>query len=666
MRNSRLIFLYFIIMFPVWSLAQSNVTAGKWLFSVSKKNNGAFISKDGQLLANGLYATYKFNDHIISTKTYTNYKIKHFSYKDKFGKGTKVVVSYTKRGLPLLLQSFYFYPDKDYFFTEFEIRDMNNNLKSNYMSPVNIEKSLLPLENENNRALFIPFDNDCWIRYQSKPLAFDTLRSYEVTAIYNIKSRNGLVIGSVEHQNWKSAVDLFGCNGKNIQRMVCFGGVADKLTRDSKEHGYLNGHIIKSPKVLLGLFSDWRVGLNEFGQANALITPRRSWDKAVPFGWNSWGALQFKLNYNKAMEVSDYLHENLQNNHFCNKDNIIYVGLDAGWNNLTEEELKKFVMKCKANGQLAGIYWTPFTDWGKKPERTVDDAPEYRYKDIYLYANGKPQELDGAYAIDPTHPAVEVMMKNTSDLFRRCGFEYVKMDFMTHGMMESDHWHNPSIFTGTQAYNYGMKLINKYFTGMYINLSISPIFPANYAQSRRIACDAWNKMKDTEYTMNALSYGWWINNVYSFNDADHVVLHDATEGENRARVTSAIITGLFISGEDFSNEAKIEGKNKSSIFLTNRNVNAVANGISFMPVEGDGVLSENQFMKKDTDAVYYAIFNYTKDDFTKIVPLKRLGLSNTKYYRATDLWNGKSVDLNTELFVPANDVRFIKIVSVRS
>ena len=113
-------------------------------------------------------------------------------------------------------------------------------------------------------------------------------------------------------------------------------------------------------------------------------------------------------------------------------------------------------------------------------------APEYKYKDIYLYANGKPQELDGAYAIDPTHPAVEAMMKKTSSLFHRTGFEYVKMDFMTHGAMEADKWYLPEVTTGIQGYNYGMQLLDKYFGDMYINLSISPVFPAQYAQSRRI------------------------------------------------------------------------------------------------------------------------------------------------------------------------------------
>lgn len=193
---------------------------------------------------------------------------------------------------------------------------------------------------------------------------------------------------------------------------------------------------------------------------------------------------------------------------------------------------------------------------GKNPERVVEEMPQYKYKDIYLYANGQPQELDGAYAIDPTHPAVEAMMKKYSDLFHRTGFEYVKMDFMSHGSMEADKWYNTNIKTGIQGYNYGMTLLDKYFGDMYLNLSISPLFPAHYAQSRRIACDAWNKIKDTEYTLNALSYGWWLDFVYQYNDSDHIVLRDAEEGENRARVTSGVITGIFIAGDDFSKGGK--------------------------------------------------------------------------------------------------------------
>lgn len=60
------------------------------------------------------------------------------------------------------------------------------------------------------------------------------------------------------------------------------------------------------------------------------------------------------------------------------------------------------------------------------------------------------------YAIDPTHPAIKKMMEDVASQFRRCGYKYVKMDFMTHGRMEADHWYNKSINTGTEAYNYDM------------------------------------------------------------------------------------------------------------------------------------------------------------------------------------------------------------------
>lgn len=71
------------------------------------------------------------------------------------------------------------------------------------------------------------------------------------------------------------------------------------------------------------------------------------------------------------------------------------------------------------------------------------------------------------------------MMEDVASQFRRCGYKYVKMDFMTHGRMEADHWYNKSINTGTEAYNYGMQLLDSVFHDMYLNLSISPISQLN-------------------------------------------------------------------------------------------------------------------------------------------------------------------------------------------
>lgn len=646
------------------SCGDSSVSSGKWMVGYDQAQKGHRIEKENRLLSDGLYASYKLGDRLVTTRDYRSSRSKATAINDAFGQGTLLQVTYTDSSLPVLVQSFYIYPEKDYLLTEFTLEGGDTDVESNYMAPVNIDRMPALLAAGDNRALFQPFDNDCWIRYQSYPLTFDKLRSYEVATVFNNNDRNGLIVGSVEHSDWKTGIDMSRGDRNNIGSLVCFGGVADTLTRDSKAHGALKGKEVKSPKVFVGFFNDWRAGLEEYGKANAVVAPVKKWPGAVTFGWNSWGALQFRLNHQNAVEVSDFFKNNLQNNHFVNADGNVTIGLDSGWNSFTEEELKDFVDHCAANGQIAGVYWTPFTDWWKQPEETIKDAPDYKYKDVYLYANGRTQELDGAYAIDPTHPAIEEMMKKTSALFHRCGFKYVKMDFMTHGAMEADKWYNPEIQTGIQAYNYGMQLLDKYFGDMYINLSISPVFPAHYANSRRIACDAWNKIKDTEYTLNALSYGWWQDEVYQYNDADHLVLREATEGENRARITSGAITGLYIIGDDFSKGGKQVDKDRAVKFLTNPEVNAVAKGISFAPVEGNGERSENLFIHHDADGTsYFAIFNYSEEEMSTSISLERLGLEPAVTYQAKELWSGNEQSIKEKLTVtvPAKDALLYKI-----
>ncbi|MDR0506693.1 MAG: alpha-galactosidase [Dysgonamonadaceae bacterium] len=641
------------------------LNTGSWTVNYDTRSGGVNIKKDSILIFSGIYASYKSaNDgKLVTSRDYSKRKITTEKINDAFGSGILYKIRYSSKGFPDLIQSFYVYPDKDYVLTDFVLTDKSG-VESNYMAPLNVDNMPSVLAgNGDCRALFIPFDNDKWIRYRSHTLDFTKLESYEVTAIFNNDDRRGLVIGSVEHDNWKSAILMGKGDMYNIGSLTCYGGAADELTRDSKPHGALRGKTIKSPKVLLGYFNDWRNGLESYADANAAITPPKTWNKAVPFGWNSWGVLQFSLTYSKAMEVSDFFRENLQNHSFVNPDSTLYIGLDSGWNRFSEDELKSFADHCKASGQTPCIYWTPFTDWKKDPERTVENMPQYKYRDLYLYANGKPQELDGAYALDPSHPAVEAMMKKTAALFRRTGFGYVKMDFMTHGAMEADKWYNPDITTGIQGYNYGLKLINLHFDSMYINLSISPIFPAQYAQSRRIACDAWNKIKDTEYTLNATSYGWWQDRIYQFNDADHVVLRGATEGENRARITSAIITGIFITGDDFSAGGSPEGKERAKKYLVNPEVNAIATGEAFRPLEGSGEKSENQFLRADKNGCYLAVFNYSENEQSSVISLERMGLDANKSFFAKELWSGTETAVQGAItvVVPAKDVMLFRI-----
>ena len=644
--------------------ASGSLKVEGWTVTYNQQTNGVDIRKGKSTLWEGVYPSFKMDDELITPDDYATHSVSSQRHEDLFGKGKLYRVTHTGRGLPTLVQSFYVYPKRDFILTEFTI-ESEREISSNYMAPVNLDSLDGQIRrDEHCRILAIPFDNDKWGRYKSLPMPCKDVRSYEVTAIFNNETRRGTVIGSVEHDSWKTAVTVDRCSAEGIKGVRCYGGVADEQTRDSKAHGRLKGRVIKSPKIFIGDFADWRNGMETYAEANATIAPPRAWEGSVPFGWNSWGVLQFGLTHQKAVEVSDFFAEHLQRNSFISPDSTVYIGLDSGWNSFTEEQLSDFVKRCRRNGQKAGVYWTPFTDWGRDPERNFEDCPQYKYKDVYLYANGKPQELDGAYALDPTHPAVEEAMRKKSALFRKIGFEYVKMDFMTHGAMEADSWYKDDIRTGMQGYNYGMKLLDEYFKDMYINLSISPLFPAQYAQSRRIACDAWNKIKDTEYTMNALSYGWWLDKVYQYNDADHIVLKDAEESENRARVTSGIITGLYILGDDFSAGGDDEAKRRVAKYTTKPDINAIADGQSFRPVEGDGEMSEHLFVKSGRDGnVLLAVFNYSEKELAETVSLERIGLKAEKTYKVKELWSGKetTTQANLSYTVPPKDVLLFQI-----
>jgi alpha-galactosidase len=658
MKDFRLIALSLFIFVIIFCCTEENEYRD-WSVHYSSDSRELSLKKNSEIICRDLYASYILDGRTITTKDYSDVRIEENDIRDGFGKGKVFSMICREAGLPALTRFFYLYEDKDYILTEFLIDGDAEIVSTNYMAPVNIDNFTLLGESTDNRALFVPFDNDKWIRYKSHRLTFSELKSYEVTSVFNNDSRRGIVVGSVEHDSWKTAVSMTSNGSDALNSLICYGGVADTLTRDTKPHGALKGNTVKSPRVLLGVFDDWRNGLDEYGLANAIIAPPKAWDRPVPFGWNSWGVLQFGLTFEKAMEVSDFFKDNLQNNGFLSADNTVCIGLDSGWNRFTEDELREFVRKCRENGQIAGIYWTPFNDWGAKPDEVISDKDSPKYKDYYVYANGLPQYLDGAYAIDPTHPVAEERMKKMSELFHRCGFEYVKMDFMTHAAMEADKWYRADIQTGIQAYNYGMKLLDMYFGKMYVNLSISPIFPAHYAQSRRITCDAWNKIEDTEYTVNAVSYGWWLDKVYQFNDADHIVLKDATEGENRARVTSSVMSGLYIAGDDFSRDGNPEGKQKAKKFLTNSAINRIATGVAFRPVEGDGERSENQFVRVDENHTYYICFNYGNTDLDVMIPVDRIGLDQAEAYLAEDLWKSETVDIKLPLTIPAKDVAVI-------
>ncbi len=260
-------------------------------------------------------------------------------------------------------------------------------------------------------------------------------------------------------------------------------------------------------------------------------------------------------------------------------------------------------------------------------------------------------KLDGAYPVDPTHPGtlshIDVQMKS----FVAMGFDYVKLDFLSHGAIEGVHA-DPKVPTGTAAYALGMKRIvddlspKRIGRPFFISLSIAPMFPHGYAHSRRISCDVFANIGASEYLLNSTNYGWWpAGRLYAFDDPDSACVYQpmdeppVTEAEARTRFTASVISGgMMIMGDDLT---KTPNRDRVKRLFSNSEVLALARRApQFWPVDGTTeTKAGDAFVWHDGGTTYVAAFNFAKDaPRTARLPLSRLGLAHATSVH--DLWTG--------------------------
>ena len=208
--------------------------------------------------------------------------------------------------------------------------------------------------------------------------------------------------------------------------------------------------------------------------------------------------------------------------------------------------------------------------------------------------------------------------------------------------------------TAMQAYNYGMKyILAAVGDSMFISLSIAPLFPgAEYAHARRISCDAFGKLKDTEYMLNSVTYGWWLDNYYRYNDGDHVVVGSNSPNEAQSRASASAIAGMFLDSDKLADDAAAQARAKE--LLTRPGILALARkGRTFRPIEGNtGDRAADAFVLQDGTTSYLAVFNYNAQSMTKAIELARAGLRSTEKYEVTDLWTGSVSSVSRTLSVP--------------
>ena len=683
------------LLMPHGASAGHDIAAGDWQVVFDEAAHTVTYVRAGQQLVRGAYVeVHDASGNVLLSKDYPKVALSKTQVADEFGAGAKYTYTYSGlEGKDNIEHSVYVYPGLNYVLVEAVLVAAGNSATTNYIAPIVTTTSVAFLPADGQNVVYdMPHDNDNWVGYSAQPWSMGVQNtSCEVSAFYDVASRRGLVVGSIEHDNWKSGITATPAGRNRLRNLTVAAGVVGVRTNDVWEgrpslarHGCITGKRVRSPRFFLGFYDDWRNGLEALGEATERLCPKLPWSGGTVFAWQSWGGMAEHVNYEGAVNVSDFFSGQLEPAGFCNENGVCYMVLDSFWDNFTDEQLDRFVEHCRANGQIPGIYHTPFSYWGSEADaeayRPYDGSP-WTWADISLRANGQLRRI-ASIALDPTHPGTIEYNRQRFAKFKKHGFKYIKLDFINNGTLEADSYYDKAVTTGMQAYTYGMDRIIQMADGMFIDLSIAPVFPAK-GHTRRISCDSWGELDNSMYSLNSIELGWWLDRVYQYNDPDHLVLsRAATDGEARIRYTCGAITGTVLLGDNYSLAGSYLGKQAerdlAMRIATNADINAVARlGRSFRPIEGGMTEArfsrygkynysvDREFALDTEDALYYVVFNYDREaGFGKRARFDRLGLSAKDVKCIRELWTGSAVDMSADGFmvsVPAADVCVYKL-----
>jgi hypothetical protein len=622
------------------------ISNGRLHIAISKKSGLADYGWGSTVAIRGAFSSARLGVDVRAQDASSHLVAPATPFQDALGNGLRITASHTAPGKPTLRQSYEVYEQLPFFLIQEEVADTQP-VSSNHLGALVVDASgavdIGPAADA--RVLVVPFDNDEFVRYDARSLNSTGL-SQEVTAIYDNQRRAGLILGSVTHDLWKTGISYRGAGGR-IVTLELYGGASSPATHDTVPHGAVSGTSIRSPRMFVGYFDDWRTGMEAFGKANGALSPPPPWSDGVPFGFNTWAAYRLNPTPTIFRGVSDFLATVLEPRGFKGQG-ATFVNWDSGWDSFPATELAAAAAYARKNGQRAGIYFTPFNYWGDSVDNRNPDNEGYSWREMILKdeKGALLPKSDGSYPLDPTHPGTKARVRAQMQRFRDWGYEYVKLDFMTHAAREGVHF-DPGVTTGIQAYNQGLDLLAAQAGGsMFLSLSIAPIFPGgHYAHARRVSCDVFGAIGDSSYLVNSSGLGWWLNGaVYRYNDPDHVVLGGHSLEEARTAVNAAAIAGtIFLDSDQLDSDA--EAQARASSLLTNSDINnLVRRGQAFRPVEGNTGDQPGTVFVSAGGEPHLAVFNFSgTSPVTRSIDLSRAGLDGAVIYSARDLWSGARV-----------------------
>lgn len=213
--------------------AQKDITmtfGKKGVIIYNAKQHTISLTDNGKAILSGAAGTVVANGQTLSVKDYPAPAFAKAAFSDAIGKGAKYTLIYSAAGKPQLTQIFYTYKDRQYFITQIEIDGKGQQIATNYLAPLT-EGQIAFDAAKNLHTVFVPYDNDAFVSYESKSLENLTANtSAEVGLVFNNTTRNGVIIGSLEHTVWKSAVKTTNIN--NAVALTAWAGYSEQAVQE--------------------------------------------------------------------------------------------------------------------------------------------------------------------------------------------------------------------------------------------------------------------------------------------------------------------------------------------------------------------------------------------------------------------------------------------------
>lgn len=503
-----------------------------------------------------------------------------------------------------------------------------------------------------SKMLQVPYDQDMWPRPEAVAMR-PGRGSADYSVLFHEQTREGILIGAVEFDAWKNAIACSGFDCRTLEARSGNEACGDN-THDLLDHATMVGPEVASSEFVVMYGSDWRLLMERYGDELASRITRRQWPGGAPFGYNTFAALCCDITEDNYRACGTFIREALIPRGFEN-DGTTFIDLDGGWRDFDREAMLRVKDEHLAAGQRVGIYDSPFAYWGGDLDAEIPYLDEpHTFREIVVRGkDGEPlPPLDTAYAYDVTHPVWQEWTRRKAQFYIDWGFDLVKFDFLSHAGLEGVRL-DPTVRTGRQAlkvaYDFLADVYDERRIGrpFYLSISISPVVPVGPFNTRRISCDAFGLAEDIEYVCNALTYGWWTcGRLYQHNDADHVVLYksfgmmrESTEGEARARYTTAAIAGsTMLLSDDYDVS---DARERTLRIATNEAVNHVArSGVAFRPMDSAGGSGCHVFSGVMDGVPHVALFSWAGVPERIEAPCERIGVPRGTY---EDLWSGMRV-----------------------